>query len=266
MCLIALALGMHPRWPLVLASNRDEFRNRPAAPLAEWAADNGQPVVAGRDLRDGGTWLGLTPAGRVAMLTNVRRGTPQRGARSRGELVTRWLAASDGIDRFQHGINAAQYGGFNLIVGDHGSGQWFYLGNGGDGGEGLTCQPLVPGIYGLSNAALDTPWPKTLELKDRLREALAATDNVPALQQHLLTALQNAQRAPSHALPHTGVPAAMEAALSSAWVDMPEGDYGTRCSTVLVAESHSDGRTEVAVQETTYLGGSTVQQNYSLAW
>ncbi|MES2424138.1 MAG: NRDE family protein, partial [Pseudomonadota bacterium] len=92
MCLIALALGAHPRWPLVIASNRDEFRSRPAAPLAEWTADNGQPVLAGRDLRDGGTWLGVTPAGRVAMLTNVRRGEPQRGVRSRGELPMRWLA------------------------------------------------------------------------------------------------------------------------------------------------------------------------------
>jgi uncharacterized protein with NRDE domain len=265
MCLIALALGMHPRWPLVVASNRDEFRSRPAAPLAAWAADNGQPILAGRDLRDRGTWFGVTPSGRVAMLTNVRRGTPQRGARSRGELPTRWLAGTDGIESFQRGITSAEYGGFNLIVGDQRSGQWFYLGNGGDGGGGLTCQPLAPGLYGLSNAALDTPWPKTVRLKDRLRSALDASASVTDLQQHLLTALQNAERAPASALPHTGVSAAMESALSSAWVDMPEGDYGTRCSTVLVAERCSGG-TQVALQETTYLAGNTSQQNYSLAW
>ena len=91
MCLIAFAINASARWPLVIASNRDEFLDRPTLPLNDWKTASDQRILSGRDLRAGGTWLGATPDGRVAFVTNVRQAQPQAAARSRGELVTRWL-------------------------------------------------------------------------------------------------------------------------------------------------------------------------------
>ena len=118
MCLIAFAIGASQRWPLVVASNRDEFLDRPTLPLARWHTDAGTEIISGRDLRAGGTWLGLTPGGRLAMLTNVRGPASLTGEKSRGELVTRWLDSGVGAGSFAAQIDAAAYGGFNLVLGD----------------------------------------------------------------------------------------------------------------------------------------------------
>ena len=262
MCLSALAIGLHPRWPLVLASNRDEYRDRPAAPLAEWRLPNGQTVVGGRDLQDGGTWLGTTPTGRLALLTNVRQGPPVRGTRSRGELVTRWLADGGDSLAFAQALDGAAYGGFNLLVADVHRGDWRYLSNGATPAN----RALGPGLYGLSNAALDTPWPKTLKLKDRLAQALAGSADATALSDTLMGALQDPARAPRDALPHTGVPLAMEWGLSSVWVDLPEAHYGTRCSTVLVATAEGPA-TRVVLRELSYREATDpTEVRHSLAW
>lgn len=263
MCLSALAIGVHPRWPLVLASNRDEYRRRPAAPLAEWALPNGRMVVAGRDLQDGGTWLGTTPGGRLALLTNVRQGLPERGARSRGELVTRWLAGDGDSAAFADALDRRDYAGFNLVVGDVHRGDWRYVSN----GLAPANRALAPGLYGLSNAALDTPWPKTLRLKQRLAEALAESASDSALADALMAALQDPARAPTEALPQTGVPLAMEWGLSSVWVDLPEAGYGTRCSTVLVATAEGP-TTRVALRERSYgeTAAAATEAHCSLDW
>lgn len=249
MCLIAFALGAHPRWPLVIASNRDEYRARATAPLSTWATPNGRPVVAGRDLQDGGTWFGTTPTGRVAMLTNLRRGLAGSGQRSRGELVTRWLDSSVDAAGFATTVDASAYAGFNLVVGDQTVGQWHCLSNA--DAPALTMNRISPGIHGLSNAQLNTPWRKTVDLKQALAQALADAADAVALQARLFTALQNPSRCPPTELPHTGVPADMELGLSSAWVDLPQYGYGTRSSAVLVAEP-TGTNTHVTLWEQTY--------------
>ncbi|SFC23957.1 Uncharacterized conserved protein, contains NRDE domain [Polaromonas sp. OV174] len=262
MCLIAFAINASARWPLVIAANRDEFLNRPTLPLARWQGPARQDIISGRDLRAGGTWLGMNPNGRVAFLTNVREGQALLAPRSRGELVTRWLEASGDADAFAQSLSkdAASYGGFNLIVGDFQHQAWTWLTNKPAGqataaASPLQSQPLAPGVYGLSNASLNTPWPKTTALKEALALALHKPEE-KALQASLWAALGNRERARPEQLPLTGVPLALEQALSSAFVDYPEHGYGTRSSTLLLVSEpgHSEGarRWEVSVEERSY--------------
>lgn len=244
MCLIAFAIETDPARPLLLAANRDEFFDRPTEPLHRWALPDGTGVVAGRDLRDGGTWLGMSETGRVAMLTNVRSANPGPGRRSRGELTTRWLQASGGVDDLLSGIDASDYGGFNLVVGDLATGFWAWISNR-DPALPHSEQPhrlhrrrLDPGVYGLSNAALDTPWPKTQRLKRALGDALAAG---PDPETPLVAALADRDTRPLSELPATGVPAELERALSSPFVDMADRGYGTRSSLVLNVARRGQG-------------------------
>lgn len=249
MCLIAFALNAHPAAPLLIASNRDEFWRRPTSPLSEWPLPNDTRVYAGRDGQAGGTWLGFSASGRVAMLTNVRTGDTDDAPRSRGELVTAWLAGGpEAADpralMRQHEPGA--YGGFNLVVGDVQHGIWAWLSNrtnsaheGPDQTQALPCpagwqaRSLGAGVYGLSNASLNTPWPKTVALQQALVRSLEliAPDHPPdSWQAPVLNVLWNATRAALDELPHTGIPRAREHALSSAFVHMPDVAYGTRSS------------------------------------
>jgi uncharacterized protein with NRDE domain len=236
MCLIAFAIDTDPALPLLLAANRDEFFERPTEPMHRWSLPDGTAVVAGRDLRDGGTWLGASEAGRVAMLTNVRSAHPGPGRRSRGELPTRWLQSGSTWETLLSGIDAADYGGFNLVVGDLTTGFWAWVSNRDPARPhteqtgGLHHRRLLPGVYGLSNAALDTPWPKTLRLKRALDEALGAG---PEAEAPLVAALADHDTRLASELPFTGVPADLERALSSPFVDMAERGYGTRSSLLL---------------------------------
>ena len=247
MCLIAFAIGVSKRWPLVIASNRDEFLERPTLPLDYWKTACGQEIISGRDLRAGGTWLGMTPAGRVAFLTNVREAGPKVATFSRGELVTRWLESHSDAAAFAALLkkDRHQYGGFNLVLGDVRRNAWTWMTNRSLASvSGWHFETLAPGVYGLSNAALDTPWPKTLALKNALMAALqqeaTANSQDDSWQGPLWTALGNRAQAPIYSLPTTGVSEAMEAALSSAFVDFPEHGYGTWSSTVLVASRMLD--------------------------
>ncbi|MDO8717574.1 MAG: NRDE family protein [Polaromonas sp.] len=258
MCLIAFAIGASARWPLVVASNRDEFLNRPTQPLSRWQTDAGQDIISGRDLRAGGTWLGLTPGGRVAFLTNVREANAPAAPHSRGELVTRWLAQGGDAVAFATALaqDGAAYGGFNLVIGDFQSNAWTWLSNRPADGSALHVQALAPGIYGLSNAALNTPWPKTTALQNTLRASLEASPDPETLQARLWAALASRERAQREALPATGVPLAVEEALSSAFVDFPENAYGTRSSTLLLASAQrhagAERRWEVQLEERTH--------------
>lgn len=253
MCLVAFAIGASARWPLVIAANRDEFLERPTLPLARWNTASGQEIISGRDLRAGGTWMGITPAGRIAFLTNVRQAQPEAAPRSRGELVTRWLASGDDAAGFVAALEdkGAAFGGFNLVLGDLRQKAWTWVTNKYGGAPVLHAQALAPGLYGLSNAGLDTPWPKTLELKRVLAAALQSGDGHEGLQKLLWTALGSRQRALPADLPHTGVPLDLEEALSSAFVEVPGRAYGTRCSTVLLATA-SDGNWNIELEERTH--------------
>jgi uncharacterized protein with NRDE domain len=248
MCLIAFAIGVSARWPLVIAANRDEFFDRPTLPLSRWQTASHHIVFSGQDLRAGGTWLGATPSGRVAMLTNVRELHMAAAEHSRGELVVRWLESEQNADRFMAGLDPADYGGFNIVLGDVSGNQWTWLSNrsfgldstGAASGraetDGWRRQALLPGIYGLSNAALDTGWPKTNALKLAMETAIQAPSE-EELSRTLWQALQSDRRYTGTALPDTGLPVALEEALSSALVGDGRRGYGTRCSTLLVAKA-----------------------------
>jgi uncharacterized protein with NRDE domain len=263
MCLIAFAIGLDPRSPLLLAANRDEFFDRPTEGLHRWSLPGGTGVLAGRDLRDGGTWLGVSETGRVAMLTNVRSAQPGSGPRSRGELPTRWLAGKLDLEGLRASVNPGEFGAFNLVVGDLRRGTWCWLSNchpehpHTDQGRSLHMRLLVPGLYGLSNASLDTPWPKTLLLKSALQASLAQLDGLEKdvdVDWMLPMTHALADRTPSQAdaLPDTGVPPEWERLLSSPFVSGVERGYGTRSSAVMRALPESrrpDGAWRVEVHE-----------------
>lgn len=259
MCLIAFALNADPACPLLIAANRDEFLDRPTAPLHRWSLADGTEVVGGRDLRDGGTWLGLSPHGRVAMLTNVRQAVAGPGARSRGELVTRWLQGDGDEDRFAQGLDPEAYAGFNLVIGDFQARRWSWLGNRppeqphDTHPPALHRQALGAGVYGLSNASLDTPWPKTERLKQALLTSLERVrhDASGRWIDPLTQALFDGQPAPDHDMPRTGVPSAAERALSSPFVRMSDRAYGTR-SSLLVSARPAVGGWQVSLMEWTH--------------
>jgi uncharacterized protein with NRDE domain len=262
MCLIAFALNADPVCPLLIAANRDEYLDRPTAPLHRWSLADGTEVVGGRDLRDGGTWLGLSPQGRVAMLTNVRQSVAGPGSRSRGELVTRWLQGDGDEDRLAQGIDPEAYGGFNLVVGDFHARRWSWLGNRHpdrpheDHPPELHRRALGAGVYGLSNASLDTPWPKTQRLKQALQASLALPrDANGGWIDPLTQALFDDQPAPDLDLPRTGVPGDAERALSSAFVRMPGRAYGTRSSMLVSTRPMASGW-QVDLMEWTHDHGS----------
>ena len=249
MCLIAFAIRSSVRWPLVVAANRDEYLDRPSAALARWRTPGGADIVSGRDLRAGGAWFGVTPQGRVAFLTNVRELNAPDAPHSRGELVTRWLGSVADADGFVATLRAskADFAGFNLIIGDVQTGAWHWVTNRATH-DGLQVQALPAGVYGLSNAALDTPWPRTLELKRALADALELRGEpapLAALEGVLWDALANGERPVAERLPRNGLPLEREQALSSAFVDFSDGAYGTVSSTLLTVESLTpvEGRT-----------------------
>jgi uncharacterized protein with NRDE domain len=226
MCLILIAWRADPKHPCVVAANRDELHARPAV-RAGWWPDHPQ-ILAGRDLEAGGTWLGLTRTGRFAALTNFRdpqgrhAAAPGAALPSRGALVTSLLESGASVaDSLAYlGKVGASYKGFNVIFSD-GERLGIFESALGRGRE------LEPGIYGLSNHLLDTPWPKVQNAKSRLQRALLdATDTGP-----LLALLRDDRPAPDENLPRTGVSLEWERLLSSAFVR--SADYGTRCSTII---------------------------------
>ena len=234
MCLLAFAWRVHPGFPLVLVGNRDEFHDRPAEPAHWWPAPDG--ILAGRDLQAGGSWLGLSRGGRFAVVTNYREpGVVTSGRRSRGELVVDFLSSSATAEEWMDELAEDQdgYGGFNLVIGE--GDQLHYLTNRGEG-----HRFLEPGIYGLSNHNLDTPWPKVTAARERLR-GLLDEDRPPV--ESLFSILEDRTRPNDHELPETGVPLEWERLLSSAFVVDPR--YGTRASTVVMAGA--DG--EIALVE-----------------
>lgn len=236
MCLVALAIDQSRRFPLVLAANRDEFFARPAQRLGWWSPGAGAPdILGGRDLHAGGTWLGLTAAGRLALVTNVRE--PQRNdpqAPSRGEIVPLWLRGDISADRFWTRVALSGYNGFNVIAADFQTGHCFWAAN-----RSQHPVRLERGLYGLANATLDTPWPKVQALKQRLHAALSgpeAADCAEAMATRMFAALADPNLARHDELPATGVSLEWERLLSAAFIRASERGYGTRCSTVIVTE------------------------------
>lgn len=228
MCLILLGWQAHPDYPLVVAANRDEFFSRPSAPAGFW--EDAPDILAGRDLQAGGTWLGVSRRQRFAALTNFREGGKQwADAPSRGALVADFLAGESDSETYLENLSSRgpDYNGFNLFVSD---GQ--RLGYYSNRNAGMHW--LSPGIYGLSNHLLDTPWPKLSAAKAAFAVALA---QLP-VSTPFFELLADRVIVPDTHLPETGVPLEWERILSSVFVSSPS--YGTRASSLLTI--HRDGR------------------------
>lgn len=230
MCLLVLAWKAHPRYRLIVAANRDEYHDRPAEPLGAWPPP--EEMLAGRDLRAGGTWLGVDRGRRFAVITNYRDLQNARPtAPSRGGLIPEFMRQNAGPGEHLSSLEpkAAAYGGFNLLLAD-GRSLWY-------GSNRVTpfARELSPGVYGLSNERLDTPWPKLRRVRAGfdawLSESASHDADVDAL-----FALLGDQRPATEAegLPRTGLPPEWERTLSAPFVRHPQ--YGTRCSTVVLIE------------------------------
>jgi uncharacterized protein with NRDE domain len=233
MCLIVIAHQINVNYPFVLAANRDEFFSRPSMEANFWADDAKTlpDILGGRDLIQGGTWLGITRDRRFAAVTNIRNpAAPQAMPKSRGELTRGFLEGNQSPAMYLNSLvsSVKQFAGFNLLLGD--AEQILYLNN-----TQSTIIKLVPGIYGLSNGLLDSAWPKIQRAKRDLGNAMARESDLQT--DTLLNFMNNRDRAADEELPNTGVPLEQERTLSSAFIQNPERKYGTRCSTAIICSA-----------------------------
>jgi uncharacterized protein with NRDE domain len=219
MCLIVVGWRAHAAYPLAVGANRDEFHRRPTAAAAEWADHPG--IYGGRDLEAGGTWLGVGRGGRFAAVTNVREPGREAGRVSRGELPLRFLAGDVSAAEFCRQVDGAAYAGFNLLASD-GRSLWYCSNR-----DKVAARELPPGVYGLSNHLLDSPWPKLLSARERFADSLASLPD----PEPIFGILADNEIVPDPELPVTGVPLEWERMLSAIFVRSP--NYGTRASTVL---------------------------------
>jgi uncharacterized protein with NRDE domain len=229
MCLIVFAWRVIPGLPLVACANRDEFYDRPATPAGPWP--DAPHILAGRDLRGGGSWMGVTTTGsngpKFAALTNIRAPDERRtDAPTRGALVADFLKGDLDAPAYLDRItpDAQEYNGFNLILGDAAGIYWFSNRAGADPRNG---RALEPGIYGVSNGLLDAPWPKVVRTKATFASLLLQG----APEEAYFEMLADTTRAPDMRLPDTGVPLDLERELSAVCIEIP--GYGTRTSTVV---------------------------------
>jgi uncharacterized protein with NRDE domain len=241
MCLILFGINCHPQYELILAANRDEFYKRPTTPLDYWP-DN-REIVSGRDLKAGGTWIGMSKLGKMAAITNFR--DPDHmdpKAPSRGQITKDYLENDDSAIHFLEKLQNDQrpFNGYNLLLRDH-SGYYHY--------SNISHQitTIENGIHGLSNHLLNTPWPKVQKGRKKLQQ-LIKTDHID--DHTLFNLLNDKSEASDELLPDTGVPREIEKKLSAMHIDM-EG-YGTRCSTVITISK----KMEVHFVELTHSGTS----------
>ncbi|TAG49389.1 MAG: NRDE family protein [Betaproteobacteria bacterium] len=238
MCIAVFRWAPESAEPLVLASNRDEFFERPTLPMHWWP---GEQLLAGKDLRNDGTWLGATRSGRFALLTNVRDPSQQRvSPPSRGLLVRDFLCGNQSPQAFLDSLalNAAAFQGFNILCGTFGRNAteralWFF------NSTEASARRLPAGDYAISNATLDTPWPKVRRLKRGFVEAL--NDESIDRERRLVDLLNDNAQASDELLPATGIPIAMERALSAVFIRCAAEhgqppNYGTRASTLVAVD------------------------------
>jgi uncharacterized protein with NRDE domain len=230
MCVILFSVGAHSRYPLIVAANRDESYDRPAATAAFWT--DHPHIFGGRDLTHGGTWLALSTRGRFAAITNYRQGVRIGAApRSRGELTRDFLAGERDAESYLADVSRRgdDYGGYSLIAGT--PERLYFSSN-----RGVAPHAIPPGVHGLSNRLLNEPWPK-VQLGMSVLESLASASE-SALLQGLFEVLADTTAAPDHLLPSTGIALERERDLSSLFI--PGESYGTRASTVVLVRADGD--------------------------
>lgn len=231
MCLILFSFRAHRDFPLLVAANRDEHYSRPAAPAAFW--EDHPEVYGGRDLEKGGTWMGINRNGRFAAITNYRAGLPGTAApRTRGELVSDFLTGHEETMDYLRRVAgaAADYNPYSLIAGDLNA--LVFHSN-----RGNAIAPVTPGVHGLSNHLLDTPWPKV----EKGRVAVADTralDDPDTISAALFELLSDRTTVQDPLLPDTGIPRQRERELSPPFI--AGAHYGTRTSTVLLVHRSGD--------------------------
>jgi len=239
MCLILFAYKTHPDYKLILTANRDEYHNRPASPAA-WG-NIGRGVLSGRDETAGGTWLGITSGGRFAALTNYRstQDIKAHGGRSRGALTKDYLTSTVSSADYLKTLadSTDEYKGYNLLFGN--IDKLFWFSNRADG-----YNELKPGIYGLSNHLLDTPWPKLANSKAKLESIISRKFT----HTELIEMMTDSTHAPDSELPDTGIGLEGERMLSPIFISTT--GYGTRCTTVLTIDSAN----RASFYEKTYVG------------
>lgn len=222
MCLINFQYKEHPKYKLILAANRDEFYQRPTASARFW--EDEPHILAGRDLMQMGTWLGVSKTGRIAALTNFRDPSmPEADKISRGVLVRDFLSSDMEPQLFLESLDPADYTGFNIIAGD--LDHLYYYNN-----IENRLSEVEPGLHGLSNHLLDTPWPKVIKGKNYMERYLSERESVDP--DDLFRFLADSEQADDSALPATGVGLEFERMLSSMFIKTPE--YGTRSATVVL--------------------------------
>lgn len=239
---------MHPDFRLVLAANRDEYYDRPTTPLAFW--DDEPYILAGRDLRGNGTWLGVTKTGRIAAITNFRDpNSANDNATSRGLLISNYLAGKKSPESYLEHVKTIghRYNGFNLLAGnEHGL---FYYSN-----KATGIKKIKPGLYGLSNHLLNTPWPKVEKGKAALKTLLAGKK---IDIKNIFNILRDSSYPPNNKLPDTGVDLDWERTLSSIFITSE--NYGTRSSSIVLWER--TGRISFIERTFTPEGSETVAHN-----
>lgn len=243
MCLINFNIGSHEKYKMVLAANRDEFYSRPTAPMHYW--DDHPNIIGGRDLKAKGTWLAVSKSGKISALTNIR--TPEEmtleAKKSRGELVVNYLLSEDSPEDYLKNLAArsSDYAGFNLLTGN--PDELYYMNN-----YDNNVSRITEGTHGLSNEYLDTPWPKVVIGKAKLNEVLAEEDlDVDAL----FELLRIDSEAADDIVQKTGVDFDLEKKLSPLFINIPDFDYGTRCSTVVLV----DYQNNITLIERTFKNG-----------
>lgn len=226
MCLVLLSFKNHPQYRLVLTGNRDEFYDRPTAPADFWEDDPN--VLAGRDLKEGGTWMGVTRTGRIAVLTNFRDPSHRKSdAPSRGHVVSDFLKSREKPLKYVQRLTARahRYNDFNLLLGDRN--QIYFMSNR-DG----TWRSLTAGIYGLSNHLLDTPWPKVKCGRDAFMRILSQEHQFAS--DAIFEILADRRQPDDRLLPDTGIGIEWERILAPIFV--ASSDYGTRSSVILLID------------------------------
>jgi uncharacterized protein with NRDE domain len=249
MCLILFSYRSHPGYRMILAANRDEYYARPTRALSYW--DDAPGVLAGRDLEAMGTWLGITRAGRFAAVTNFREGQKRKeGAPSRGRIVSDYLETRTPPGQYIETIDKRRdvYSGFNLLLGDR-DGLYYYSNRTPHRPHGRSpgIRKLKPGVYGISNHLMDTPWPKVAIGKNMFRSIIEKEEKIST--EAILEMLKDATAPPDEMLPDTGAGLAWERILSPLFITSP--DYGTRSSSVVLV----DRAGKVQFTERSYMPG-----------
>ncbi|MFY0683355.1 MAG: NRDE family protein [Balneola sp.] len=252
MCLIVFSYKTHPKYKLIVAANRDEFYKRPTRSAQFWNDEGHSQILAGKDLQANGTWMGVSKSGKWGALTNYRDPSNiNENAPTRGTLVLDFLKEDDSLNGYLQKLqgSAQDYNGFNLLAGD--TEKLYHYSN-----ETQNITELNPGIHGVSNALLNTSWPKLDYAKTALQEV---TSNQDFKKEDLFRILKNSGKAPDDQLPSTGITRELEKAISSVFIKTD--NYGTLCSTLLMVdydgqasftERRYDSATSNIIEENTF--------------